>query len=431
MSTTLEAPVRAKPRKRRLPGVLRVLGPGLITGAADDDPSGVSTYTTAGASFGYGLLWTAPFSLPLMIAVQLMCARIGMVSGRGLAGVIRTYYPRWLLWSTCSVLVVANTVNIGADLAAMAAVSELITGMQSALWAPGFAALILALLVYETYPIIARVFKWLTLALFAYVLTAFLADPPWTQVLRATLIPSIALNRDWIIAFVAIFGTTISPYLFFWQAAEEVEVEKALGRTTVQERQGATRAAIRNATMDVVAGMTISNLIFYFIIVATAATLHASGLRDIQTAQDAAEALRPLAGNGAALLFALGILGTGLLGVSVLTGASALAIAEAAEWRGGMSERMSHAPEFYATMALSLGAGVLISLLDINPIQMLLWAAVLNGVLAPPLIVLVIAICNNRTVMGEFCNGRALNTLGLIAAAIMTLAAIVLLMFLI
>ena len=431
MSTVVEAPVTARPHKRRLPGVLRVLGPGLITGAADDDPSGVSTYTTAGASFGYGLLWTAPFSLPLMIAVQLMCARIGMVSGRGLAGVIRTYYPRWLLWSTCSVLAVANTVNIGADLAAMAAVSELMTGMKSALWAPGFAALILGLLIYETYPIIAQVFKWLTLALFAYVATAFLADPPWTHVLRATLLPSVELNRDWIIAFVAIFGTTISPYLFFWQAAEEVEVEKALGRTTVQQRQGATRGAIRNATIDVVAGMTISNLIFYFIIVATAATLHASGLRDIQTAQDAAEALRPLAGNGAALLFALGILGTGLLGVSVLTGASALAIAEAAEWRGGMSERMRQAPEFYATMALSLGGGVLISLLDVNPIQMLLWAAVLNGVLAPPLIALVIAICNNRTVMGEFCNGRALNTLGILAAAIMTIAAIVLLMFLV
>ena len=431
MSTTLDAPPRTRRHKRRLPGVLRVLGPGLITGAADDDPSGVSTYTTAGASFGYGLLWTAPFSLPLMIAVQLMCARIGMVSGRGLAGVIRTYYPRWLLWSSCSVLVVANTVNIGADLAAMAAVSELITGTRSVLWAPGFAVLILALLVYETYPIIAKVFKWLTLALFAYVATAFLADPPWTQVLVATLIPSVELNRDWIIAFVAIFGTTISPYLFFWQAAEEVEVEKALGRTTVQQRQGATRAAIRNATVDVVAGMTISNLIFYFIIVATAATLHAAGMRDIQTAQDAAEALRPLAGNGAALLFALGILGTGLLGVSVLTGASALAIAEAAEWRAGMSERMSQAPQFYTIMALSLGGGVLISLLDINPIQMLLWAAVLNGVLAPPLIVLVIAICNNRTVMGEFCNGRALNTLGMLAAAIMTLAAIVLLMFLI
>jgi NRAMP (natural resistance-associated macrophage protein)-like metal ion transporter len=414
------------PRKKKH-RLLKVLGPGLITGAADDDPSGVSTYSTAGAAFGYALLWTAPFALPLMIAVQLMCARIGMVAGRGLAGVLRASYPRWALWLCCALLLVANTVNIGADLAAMAAVLELLTGLTTRAGVPLFGLIILALLVFETYPVIARVFKWLTLVLFAYVLTAFLAHADWSEVLRSSVFPD-AHDRRWLMTFVAIFGTTISPYLFFWQADEEVEEEKALGRKTVEERSGASAAALRNASLDVAIGMTISVIIFYFIIVSAAATLHAAGETEISTAQQAAAALRPLAGDAASLLFSIGIIGTGLLGVSVLAGSSALAVAEAADWPAGMSEKWQSAKPFYAVMTLSIVVGVFIALFNTTGIRLLFLAAVLNGMLAPPLIIAVLFICNNSEVMGEHTNGRWLNTLGAITALVMTVSAIVLLL---
>jgi NRAMP (natural resistance-associated macrophage protein)-like metal ion transporter len=415
----------AKKKKHRL---LKILGPGLITGAADDDPSGVSTYTTAGAHFGYALLWTAPFALPLMVAVQLMCARIGMVAGQGLAGVLRASYPRWALWLCCSLLLVANTVNIGADLAAMASVMELLTGVTLRVWVPVIALLIFALLVFETYPVIARIFKWLTLVLFAYVLTAFLAHADWSQALRSTVLPEMHTDRRWLMTFVAIFGTTISPYLFFWQAAEEVEEEKAHGRATVVERRGASVAALRNASFDVVIGMTISVVIFYFIIVSAAATLHAAGMTEISTAQQAAQALRPLAGNAATILFSLGIIGTGLLGVSVLAGSSGLAVAEAADWRAGMSEKWQRAKPFYAVMSASIGIGALVAMLNTNGIRLLFFAAMLNGLLAPPLIIAVLFICNNSEVMGEHTNGRWLNALGAITALVMTVSALVLLL---
>src|SRR5512143_2461455 len=279
------------------------LGPGLITGAADDDPSGISTYSVAGAPYGFTPLWTALFSFPLMSAVQLMCARLGMVSGRGLAAVIRRRYPKWVLLVACLLLVVANTVNIGADLGGMAEATEMMTGVTRFAWLPVFAALIVVVLIYGNYRNIARVFKWLTLVVFAYVAAAFLARPDWGQVLTATFVPHIQWNSHYLATFVAILGTTISPYLFFWQAAQEVEEERKEGRRTVHQRRGATDGELRSARTDVMTGMAFSNLIMYFIILTTGATLFASGHRDISTAREAAEALRPLAGKGAYLLF--------------------------------------------------------------------------------------------------------------------------------
>lgn len=411
----------------RLRAFFRNLGPGLITGAADDDPSGVATYSAAGARFGFALLWTAPVVLPLMAAVQLMCARIGLVAGQGLAGVLRDYYPRWVLWLACGLLLVANVVNIGADLGAMAAVASMLTGVPALVFAPVFAALILALLVFASYPVMARVFKWLTLVLFAYVGAAFLAHPHWGQVARATLVPSLLPGRDYALTLVAILGTTISPYLFFWQAGEEVEEEKARGKRTLDQRRGASARSLRAARVDVVVGMTVSVVIFYFIVLTAGATLHPAGRTSIETAEQAAQALRPIAGEAAALLFSLGIIGTGMLGVPVLAGSAALAVAEAEHWPSGMSEKPSRAARFYAVMALSLVAGMLMLATGVPAIRMLLWSAVVNGLLAPPLIFIILLVSNDRRVMGEWTNTRTLNALGLLAGLAMTAAAVALL----
>lgn len=362
-----------------------------------------------------------------MIAVQLMCARIGVVAGQGLAGVLRDRYPRWVLWLACALLLVANVVNIGADLGAMAAVVEMLTGAPRRALVPLFAGLVLALLVFERYAVIARVFKWLTLVLLAYVVTAFLARPDWHAVLRATFLPDLHLDRSAAITLVAVLGTTISPYLFFWQAAEEVEEEIELGRATVEARRGATRKELRDMTTDVVVGMAISVLIFYFIVLTSAATLHRAGLTEVRTAEEAAAALRPLAGDAASFLFAIGIIGTGMLGVSVLAGSAALAIAEAARWPAGMSARLTDAKAFYGVMAASVVASIAMIGLNLGAIQMLYWAAVVNGVLAPPLIVIVLVICNDRRVMGEHRNGWVLNALGAAAALVMGGAALALL----
>ena len=435
---TTSTPTRPKPRSAIPPEINNLprgrvrrffanLGPGLITGAADDDPSGISTYSTAGASYGFGLLWTAAFSLPLMASVQLMCARIGLVSGRGLASVLRHYYSRRLLWFACVLLLIANTVNIAADLGGMAAAAELITGLPSLVFTPLFAGVILLLLVFSSYRALVRVFKWLTLALFAYVITAFLVHPDWTSVARATLWPRLSFTGDYLMTFVGILGTTISPYLFFWQAAEEVEEEKKVGRMTVGQRKGGTREELRSMFKDTVIGMSFSNLIMYFVILTTGATLYVAGQRDIQTAQQAAEALRPLAGNAAYLLFAVGLIGTGFLGVPVLAGSAAYAVAEAGAWRGGMDERPRMAKKFYGVVAVAMFAGMALGYLGLNAIKMLFWSAVLNGVLAPPLIVIILIVCNNRRVMGEHVNGKIMNVLGMIAALVMTVAALALL----
>jgi NRAMP (natural resistance-associated macrophage protein)-like metal ion transporter len=401
------------------------LGPGLITGAADDDPSGISTYSVAGAAYGYATLWTALLSFPLMAAVQLMCARLGMVTGRGLASVIRHRYRPWLLWFACSLVIVANVFNIGADLGGMADAMQMVTGIRAYFWTPFFAVSITALLFWTSYRQIARVFKWLTLVLFAYVITAFLARPDWTAVARATFVPRIEWTKDYIAVLVGILGTTISPYLFFWQAAQEVEEDRDHGKITVAQRRGSTNQELRMAKRDVITGMLLSNLVMYFLILTTAATLHVHGAKNIETAKQAAEALRPLAGGGAYWLFTLGIIGTGMLAVPVLAGSSAYAVAEGANWRGASLNVKPHlARKFYAIIAIAIIIGLAFDFAGFNAVKMLFWSAVLNGLLAPPLVIMVVLLTSDRKVMGTRVNSRGMRVLGWICALIMSAAAI-------
>lgn len=400
------------------------LGPGVITGAADDDPSGISTYSVTGAAFGYIPLWTALFSFPLMAAIQLMCARLGLVTGRGLAGVVRVHYPRWILWFACALLIIANVFNIGADLAGMAEATEMMTGIKSYFWTPVYTLLIISLLLFSTYRQFARIFKWLTLVLFAYVATAFFSGPDWTQVLHATFVPHIEWSSEFLATFVGILGTTISPYLFFWQASQEVEEERALGRSTVKQREGATRKELRIARTDVFTGMFFSNLVMYFIILTTAATLHTHGHTNIETAREAAEALRPLAGNAAYLLFTLGLIGTGVLAIPILAGSAAYAVSEAAVWRGTLEDPPFLSHKFYSVIVAALVLGLGLDFFGFNAVRMLFYSAVLNGVLAPPLIILIVLLTSNRKIMGSRVSSRSLKFLGWATAVIMIVASI-------
>jgi NRAMP (natural resistance-associated macrophage protein)-like metal ion transporter len=415
-------------QRGRLQQFFRDLGPGLITGAADDDPSGISTYSVAGAAYGYAGLWTALFCFPLMSAVQLMCARLGMVTGRGLAAVIRKRYPPPVLWFACALLIIANVFNIGADLGGMADALKMVTGVPAYVGTPLFAFLIIGLLFWTSYRTMARVFKWMTLVLFAYVLTAFLARPNWSQVLRATFIPHLEWTGSYLAVLVGILGTTISPYLFFWQAAQEVEEDRDRGKTTVAMRQGSTDKELVAATKDVVTGMFLSNMVMYFIILTTAATLHAHGMKNIETARQAAEALRPLAGKGAYWLFTLGLVGTGMLGVPVLAGSCAYAIAEAAHWRTASLRKKFHlARRFYAVIAVAVLVGLALNYAGFNAVKMLFWSAILNGILAPPLVILVVLLTSDKKVMGKRVNAPAAQVLGWTCAAVMTAAALALL----
>jgi NRAMP (natural resistance-associated macrophage protein)-like metal ion transporter len=353
-----------------------------------------------------------------------MCARLGLVTGMGLAGAIRLRYPRWVLWGASALLVVANTVNIGADLGGMAAVMEMMTGVRAMIWIPLFALLIVALLIWSSYRHIARFFKWITLTLLAYVITAFYAHPRWGEVVKATFLPHIEWSARYFATFLGVLGTTISPYLFFWQAAQEVEEERAMGHRTLNSRRGATDAALDAARVDVVTGMAYSNVVMYFIILTTAATLHAAGHRDIATAREAAEALRPLAGKGAYLLFSLGLLGTGMLGVPVLAGSAAYTLAEAMHWRGSLDVRPRLAPKFYLVLAAAIVIGVFLNYVHISAVKMLFWAAVLNGALAPPLVALITLLTSDRTVMDARVSSPLLRWLGWMTCALMTAATI-------
>jgi len=402
----------------------KLLGPGLVTGAADDDPSGITTYSVAGAALGIGLLWTAIATFPLMAAVQLVCARIGLVTGRGLAGAIRRHYPRSFLYAACLLLLVANVFNISADLGGMAESAAMLTGIPSLVFVPVFGLSILAVTTYTSYATFAKGLKWLTAVLFAYIIAAFLAGPDWRSVILASVLPTVRWDPVSITTLVGILGTTISPYLFFWQASQEVEEEKARGRRTLAQRRGATEHELRDARLDVNTGMFFSNLVMYFIILATASTLYRAGQRDIQTARQAAEALRPLAGDTAYLLFALGLIGTGLLAVPVLAGSASFAVAELFGWRSGLDLPPRRARRFYLVFAGAMVVGMLLDIFDTNPIRMLFLSAVLNGVLAPPLLVLVMLVGNNRSIMGEHTNGFWLNLFGWTATVLMTAAAV-------
>jgi NRAMP (natural resistance-associated macrophage protein)-like metal ion transporter len=402
---------------------LRELGPGLITGAADDDPSGIATYSQAGAAFGYGTLWIALITLPLMAAVQTMCARIGVVAKSGLASVLREHYPRWLLWVVCGALLFGNTVNIAADLGGMSAAGTLLTGLPAPFFIPVFTALILLLLIFASYEKMSRVLKWLSIALFSYIVSACLAHPVWRSVLAGTLIPRFEFSKAYLLTFVAILGTTISPYLFFWQAAQNAEQEAALETKLGNRRRRAIHRELRSAGRDVNAGMLFSNAIMYFIILTSAATLHRAGITDVQSAGQAAQALRPIAGAGAALLFSAGLIGTGMLGVPVLAGSAAYAIGEAAGWNTGMDETVRTARPFYGVIAVAMILGMGLSFAHFNPIKLLIWSAVINGLLAPVLIVIILVVCNNVKIMGTHRNRTGLNVLGWLSAALMTGAA--------
>jgi NRAMP (natural resistance-associated macrophage protein)-like metal ion transporter len=413
-----------KRERNPLKRFLGMLGPGVITGASDDDPSGIGTYTAAGASLGFSTLWTAIVTFPLMIAVQFTCAKIGMVSGQGLAGVLRQFYSRKWLYPAVLGVVVANTINAGVDIGAIAEAIRLFVPVPRAIIIVSIALMIVALQIYGSYRLIQKIFKWLALTLFAYIGAAFFAKPHWGEVLKATVIPSFHMDNKYLMTIVAILGTTISPYLFFWQTSEEVEDEKSLGRDTVEKRMGATRAELKHAEWDTVIGMAFCNVVFYFVILASAATLHVAGKTDIQSATEAAQALRPLAGNGATILFALGLIGAGFLAVPVLTGSSAYAVSEAFDWRSGLDEKPKDARRFYAVIAVSTFVGMLINFMGINPIKALFWTAVLNGVISPPLLVVIMLVANNKSVMGENVNGRAANIGGWAATLVMFAAAI-------
>lgn len=404
--------------------LLLVLGPGLITGASDDDPSGIGTYTQAGASLGFATLWTAPVTLPMMAAVQFICAKIGMVSGMGLSGVLRKHYPRWVVYAAISLLVIANTINAGTDIGAIAAAINLLVPIPALALVVPIAAGIVVLQILGSYALISKIFKWLTLTLFGYIVAAFLARPHWGEVLKATVVPTIRFDHVYLMTLVAILGTTISPYLFFWQASQEVEEELKMGRETLAEREGATDREIKIAEIDVDVGMIFASIVFYFVILASAATLHAAGKTDIQTATEAAQALRPLAGTGATILFALGLIGCGFLAVPVLTGASAYAIGEAFGWNCGLNEKFHRARRFYGIIIASTLVGMLINFLKIAPVTALFWTAVINGVLAPPLLVMIMLVSNNKKVMGQRVNGKLTNFIGWATAAIMAAAAI-------
>jgi NRAMP (natural resistance-associated macrophage protein)-like metal ion transporter len=418
---TLEAALMSESGKVRR--FFKALGPGLITGASDDDPSGIGTYAVAGASLGFATLWTAIFTFPLMAAVQFICAKVGMVTGMGLAGVLRRHYSRNLLYLSVVALLVANTINAGADIGAIAAAINLLVPVSITAMIVPVALVILALQIWGSYRLIARVFKWLTLALFAYVGAAFFARPDWAEVLKGSLVPRLSMNAQFLSTLVALLGTTISPYLFFWQANQEVEEELQMGRRTLRERRGATDAELKYAAWDVNAGMLFSNAVMYFIILATAATLFKAGKHDIQSATEAAQALRPLASEWASVLLALGLIGTGFLAVPVLTGSSAYAVAEALGGAYGFDEKPRRAKLFYGVIAASTLVGMLINFLGVNPIRALFWAASVNGFLAPPLLVIIMLISNNRGVMGGRVNGRWTNILGWTATALMFAAA--------
>lgn len=410
---------------------LLTLGPGLITGASDDDPSGISTYSVAGASTGFSMLWLALFTTPMMAVIQGMCARIGMVTGTGLAANIRKAIPLPLAYAIGALVLIANTFNVGADFAGMSASATLVVPAVPALaWDVLFGLMLLVGLIYLSYRRIASFLKYLTLTLFAYIVTAFILRPNWTEVLRNLVVPQVHFDRAWVTTGMGVLGTTITPYLFFWQADLEVEEEKAQGRATVAARRGATDEEIADAHFDVNAGMIFSNLVMFFIMVTTALALFGHGHRNIATAQDAASALRPLAGDSAYLLFTLGMVGTGLLAIPALAGSSAYVAAEMLSFRrAGLDEVPKHAPRFYAVLAFGLVVGMLMPFLHVDPIRALYWSAVLNGVVSVPLIYLVIRIANTAKIMGKWRNSIAANvwswiTLGLMATAAVALFAI-------
>jgi Mn2+/Fe2+ NRAMP family transporter len=401
------------------------IGPGLITGVADDDPSGIATYSQAGAQFGLNMLWTMPLAFPLMAAIQSMCARIGRVTGKGLAANIKTAFPPIVLQGVVLLLLIANILNIAADVAAMGEVAELITGFNRHLMTAFFVFGTLLLQVFVPYHRYIYFLKWLTLSLLAYAAVLFTVHVPWGQVALRTFWPSFTPNSAAAAVIVGVFGTTISPYLFFWQASEEVEDMRANhGAKSLLRDAPAARGELRRIRWDTWSGMFYSDITAYFIILATAVTLHGAGVTDINTAAQAASALRPLAGNFAYIVFALGILGVGLIGVPVLAGSAAYALSEAMGWKWGLERKAADARGFYGVIAVSVLAGLVIQYSPISPMKALFWSAVINGVVAVPLMVVIILLVSKKSVMGAYTASRSILILGWIATAVMGAAAV-------
>ena len=401
------------------------LGPGLITGAADDDPSGIATYSQAGAQFGYNMLWTMLLTYPLMTSIQMISARLGCLTGRGLAANIKAEFPPWVLYGIVSLLMVANTINIAADIAAMGEAARLLLGGSPHFYSIGFGVLCLVLQVFVPYQTYVRYLKWLTLALLSYVAVAFTIEVPWGEVARGTFWPHLALDHDSITIAVAVLGTTISPYLFFWQAAQEMEDLRANGGATLlPHAETEARSHLRRIKWDSAVGMGFSNLVAFFIILSTAATLNKAGVTNIQTSAQAAEALRPLAGHFAFLLFSLGIVGTGMLAVPVLAGSAAYAVTETFEWRTGLDKKLHEAKRFYSIVALATLGGVILNFTPIDPIKALLWSAVINGVIAVPIMIVMMLLGTQHRIMGHYVIGKRLRIGGWLATAVMALAVI-------
>jgi NRAMP (natural resistance-associated macrophage protein)-like metal ion transporter len=426
-SVTDDRPARASTPKR--PGLIGLIGPGLITGASDDDPSGIGTYSQAGAQFGFAISWTMLFTYPLMVAIQQISARVGRITGKGLAGNLRQHYPNWLLQSLVALLFVANTINIGADLGAMADALRLLIGGPALMYVVLFGVICAVLPVFMTYRRYVIVLKWLTLALFSYFGTVLTVQIPWGEAAIGLLVPRFLPEASFWTTVVAVLGTTISPYLFFWQAAQEAEdtrVDPERKPLVRAPRQGPDE--IERIRLDTYVGMAFSNLVALAIIAATAATLHAAGITDIQTSTQAAEALRPVAGPFAFTLFALGIVGTGVLAVPVLAGSAAYAVGEAGRWPVGLGRKPEKAKGFYATLAIATLLGVALNFSPINPIKALYWSAVINGVVAVPIMVAMMDMTGNRKIMGAFQIHDGLRLMGWLATAIMAAAAVIMCM---
>ena len=406
-----------------------VLGPGLITGASDDDPSGISTYSIAGASTGFSMLWAVLLTTPMMAVVQGMCARIGMVTGSGLATNMRKHLSPWLVYPIATATVIANVINAGADLQGMGAAAQLLFGLPILAWIAIFGVALGAMQLFCPYRLIFSVVKWLTLSLFAYVVAAFVVHPPWGVVFRHLVIPEIHLNAAWLTTLMALLGTTITPYLFFWQASLMVEEEKSMGRTTLPERRGATASEVDGAHLDANTGMIFSNVVAFFIIVTTAAVLNAHGHTNIRTADDAARALEPLAGRFASLLFTLGMVGTGLLAIPALTASSAYVVAESLGFRRGLDMPLRRAPGFYGTLIIGMLVAMSIGLLRIDPIRALFWSAVINGIVAVPLLAIVVLFASSKTLMGKWRSSLLARAWGWATVAAMALSAISIFVF--
>ena len=402
---------------------LKKLGPGLITGAADDDPSGIATYSQAGAQFGFNMLWTVLFTYPLMVGIQLVSARIGRVSGHGLATNIRLHYPSWLLYSVVGLLFIANTINIAADVCAMGEALRLVVGGPAQLYAVVFGVVSLLLQVFVPYRRYVRLLKWLTLALLAYVATVFVEHIPWSQVLVSALAPHISWKPEYITTVVAVFGTTISPYLFFWQASQEVEDQLAdpHAQPLIKAPKQA-RANFKRIKLDTYIGMGFSNLVAFSIILTTAVTLNLHGITNIQTSAQAATALRPIAGEFAFMLFSAGIIGTGLLAIPVLAGSCAYAMAGAFKWKNSLERTPMRAKQFYGVIAISTLIGIMLNFTAIDPIKALYWSAVINGVIAVPIMIVMMLVAARPDIMGRFVITTSLKVIGWLATLIMAVA---------